>query len=164
MKIISLRTGLGLAGALAALPTMAQAADTAAVAVNASLAPTCAFTSVPPAQVQVTPDVGEKNLGDLSYTCNFTGNANLVLDLPDGTTLRNPDNGGDAVAYGIRWLVPPNGVGTGYQVLAAGNYPFAWPTAGTPNVATGGPLMIQLTQPLTVAGTYTSVITYTIAP
>lgn len=156
--------GSGVAAALAMLASPAFAADEAAVAVNAVVAPVCSFTTTPAAVVTVTPDAGEKNLGDLGYTCNFVGNANLVLELPNGTNLNNPDNGGDTVQYGVRWLVPPNGSGTAYQTFGPGNVPFSWPTAGTANMETSGALMIKLPADLTVAGTYSTVISYTIAP
>jgi hypothetical protein len=152
------------ASAVGAAPALA--ADTASVNISASLPQTCAFTTVPAAVVTIQPVAGEYNIGDLGYTCNFVGQVQLVLELPDGSRLRNTENGGDVVDYGLAWTLPPNSPTPSYQTFAPGNVPFSWPTntVGTPNVENKGALWVNLPSNLTVAGTYSSVITYTISP
>jgi hypothetical protein len=159
-----LTTGIGLAAVmLGASPALASG-DSASVLVESVVSPTCSFSTKPQAVQQVTPTAGEKSLGDLGYTCNFVGSAQLVLHLPGGTVMHNPANGGSDVTYGLRWLVPPNGSGTGYQSFGAGNVSFAWPTAPTANTETKGALMMQLAADLPVAGTYSTTIAYSITP
>src|SRR5580704_15128934 len=109
MRYGNLLGAISLVAMLASSAAFAKAPGSAAINLTAVDAPTCAFTSTPPSAVVLQPTAGVTNLGDLGYTCNFTGNANLTLDLPNGTQLYNPSNGGDTVTYGIRWLVPPNG-------------------------------------------------------
>ena len=164
-----IRCALAAAAATTVLASApAHAADasskTATTAVSAEVQQSCSFTSTPPTTQSVTPTAGEKDLGYLGYTCNFVGNANLTLSLPNGTNFYNPSNGGDTQSYGIRWTIPPNGSGTGYQVLGAGSIPFGWPTASSANAETKGMLSIKLDRDLPVAGTYTTTITYTIPP
>ena len=156
---------LGATGAYAAEPLETVSGNqTATVNVNAALAPTCSFTTKPAAVVAIPPTAGEKNIGDLGYTCNFTGQVALVLDLPNGSRLSNPDNGGDTVTYGLAWTLPPNPTTPSYQTFAPGQLPFGWPTASTPNTENKGTLWVNLPTDLKVAGTYTSVIRYTINP
>jgi|KBSSwiStaDraftv2_1062776.scaffolds.fasta_scaffold849212_2 hypothetical protein len=158
---IALGSAALLAGLLAATPAMA---DSAAVLVQSTVQPVCSFSTKPAAVQSIQPVAGEYNLGDLGYTCNFQGNANLTLVLPNGTNFHNPATGATDVGYGLRWLVPPNSSGTGYASFAAGNYPFQWPTAQVPNTETKGALMVKLATNLTVAGTYSTTIAYTITP
>jgi hypothetical protein len=154
-------TAVALGGALCAAPALAE--TSASLAVQSVVEPTCAFTSSPPTTVTVTPTAGEKFLGDLGYTCNFVGAPHLTLQLPVGTQLVNPSNGGDSAPYGIRWLVSPNGPGTGYQSFAPGTIAFDWVTY-VANSEMKGALQIKLAADLKVAGTYSTTITYTIAP
>jgi len=149
--------------AVAASPPQASAP----VQVSASLAPTCDFTTAPPGTVSIAPTAGVTNLGDLGYTCNFTGNAHLTLNLVNGTQLYNPSNGGDTVLYQLAWGIPPNDPNAAppfQSWTSPQSIGFDWQTAPAPNVEIKGPLRINLPNALTVAGTYTSVISYDIAP
>lgn len=140
---------------------LAAGDDTAKV--STELAQACEFTSAPAAIVNINPTPGETNIGRLGYTCNFVGNAQLVLQLPDGTNLRNGDN---TVLYDVYWGIPPNSpTPGGYQNWPfPANLAFLWNTSGTANDEIGGDFYIRLNTAPTVAGTYTSVITYTISP
>ena len=149
---------------IAAAPIGEGSSKSALVSVNSVLPKTCRFSTVPNAVVPITTTAGEKTIGDLGYTCNFTGQVALVLDLPNGTRLYNPDNGTDTVDYGLAWTLPPNSPTPSYQNFAPGQLPFNWPTAGAPNVENKGTLYMKLPADLKVAGTYTSVIRYTINP
>jgi hypothetical protein len=154
------KLGLGIA-LFGAAPAFAE--TSASLAVQSVVEPACAFTSKPAATVTVTPTAGEKFLGDLGYTCNFVGQPHLTLQLPGGTRLVNPANGGDSVTYGIRWLVAPNGPGTAYQSFAPGDVLFEWVTY-VANSEMKGALQIRLPAALGVAGLYSTTISYTIVP
>jgi hypothetical protein len=158
-------TGFGATAALSDELTEGPGANqTTAVNINTQLPQTCSFTTTPAAVVPITTTAGEKNIGDLGYTCNFTGQVSLVLDLPNGSKLFNPANGSDTVTYGLAWTLPPNPSTPSYQNFGPGAIPFGWPTASTPNIEHKGTLWVKLPADLTVAGTYTSVIRYTINP
>ncbi|MDZ4865737.1 MAG: hypothetical protein SGI91_00305 [Alphaproteobacteria bacterium] len=139
------------------------AAGTGDATVSTTLGQTCAFTSAPPSIVAINPTPGETNIGRLGYTCNFVGSASLVLQLPDGTNLRN---GSNTVLYDVFWGIPPNPLTPGaYQNWPfPANLAFSWNTAGTANNEIGGDFYIRLNTAPTIAGTYTSVISYTLSP
>lgn len=155
---------LAMVAAAGLFATPASATDSVAVIVQTTVPPVCSFTTKPAAVQSIAPVAGEYNLGDLGYTCNFPGNANVTLMLPQGTMLHSSAPGATDHPYGLRWLVPPNGSGTAYQTFTAGAHPFTWPTAPTPNTETKGAVMIKLDTNLPVAGTYMSSIGYTITP
>ena len=142
----------------------AWADDSTAVLVESTVPAVCTFTSRPRAVQSIAPVTGEYSLGNLGYTCNFQGNASLVLHLPNGTNFRNPAAGATDVGYGLKWLLPPNAGGMTYQSFAPGNQSFQSPTAPTPNAETRGALWIKLNANLTVAGTWSTTIAYTITP
>jgi len=155
-----LRLGYITALVLLAGPSMAAGND--GLNVNTVLGPSCEFTSsIGVASVAPTP--GETNIGRLGYTCNFVGVTSLVLQLPDGTNLRN---GSNTVLYDVFWGIPPNPASPGaYQNWPfAANIAFNWITGATPNTEIGGDFYIRLNTAPTVAGTYTSTITYTLSP
>jgi hypothetical protein len=165
MRYATLLGAVSLVAMLVSSAAFADKLGSAAINLTAVDPPTCAFTTTPPSAVTIQPTAGVTNLGDLGYTCNFTGNASLTLDLPNGTQLYNPSNGGDTVTYGMRWLIPPNGPSTVYQSWTTPqSLAFAEPTANSPNTETKGALEVNLPANLTVAGTYTSTISYTISP
>ncbi|MCE9523491.1 MAG: hypothetical protein K8S25_13795 [Alphaproteobacteria bacterium] len=156
-----MRLGYMLALLTLAAPAMASGTDSATV--TSDLAKSCTFTSTPPAVVSIAPTPGETNIGRLGYTCNFVGATHLVLQLPDGTNLRN---GANTVLYDVFWGIPPNPVTPGpYQHwFFPSNIAFDWITANAPNVEIGGDYFIKLNTAPTIAGTYTGVISYTLAP
>jgi hypothetical protein len=156
-----------LAGAVtAAASSAAFAAGSASFTITGTVPATCAFTTTPPSVVTIGVTAGIYSIGDLGYTCNFIGNANLVLNLPNGTVLNNPTNGGDNVVYDVFWGVPPNNPASPVwqNWPSAASIPFAWPTAPAANTETKGPFKVRLNSNLGVAGTYTSTVSYTISP
>lgn len=155
---------LGYASVLAfPLVSWSTLADDTDVLVTSSLDKACTFTSEIDSVVEVDPVPGETNAGRLGYTCNFVGATHLVLQLPDGTNLRN---GSHTVLYDVFWGIPPNSATPGpYQNWPfPANLAFNWVTAGSPNVEIGGDFFIRLNTAPTIAGTYTSTITYTLSP
>lgn len=148
--------------AILAHPAHAEESD-ASLEIETEVEPSCEFTSQPKATVAITPTKGDKFLGDLGFTCNFVGQPNLSLRLPGGSKLINPANGGDAVTYGMRWLAPPNGPGTAYQSFEPGEVDFQGVTY-VANSEMKGALQIRLPANLKVAGTYSTLIGYTITP
>ena len=163
--IFSWKSVAATAMLIGAAPAMASG-DAAQVEVTSTVDPSCSFTTKPPATKTIAPVAGEYVVGDLGYTCNFAGNAKLVLVLPNGTNFNNPANGATDVAYGVRWLVAPNNSSTGWQSFPAGNVSFTWPNDNSmqANVELKGPLEIKLATNLPVAGTYKTIIGYTITP
>lgn len=154
---------LGCVAVLSLFSWQAFAAGDDTAKVSTELEQSCEFTSSPPAIVNINPTPGETNIGRLGYTCNFVGATSLVLQLPDGTNLRN---GSNTVLYDVFWGIPPNSPTPGpYQNWPfPANLAFNWVTAASPNVEIGGDFYIKLNTAPTVAGTYTSVITYTLSP
>jgi len=157
---------LAIAALLAGMTSTASAEDPT-FAVNSSLGSSCGFTTAPDAVVEVPPTVGQTMIGELGYTCNFSTSSgiqpHLVLDLPNGTVL---SNGEQSVVYDVFWGIPPNPPTPGnYQ-----NWPLAavvafnWFAPATANDELKGQFWVRLTTPITIAGTYTSVISYTISP
>jgi len=154
---------LGCAIALLSFTGSALAVENGELTVSTSVGQSCEFTSTIDGIVEIDPVVGVTNIGRLGYTCNFVGSTSLVLGLPDGTNLRN---GSNTVLYDVFWGIPPNPAAPG----AFQNWPFPanlafnWVTAGTANNEIGGDYYIRLNAVPTVAGTYSSVITYTLSP
>ncbi len=163
MKMLPhLLTAALIAGAMGS----AFASGSASFTINGTVPSTCAFTTTPPAVSTIGVTAGIYSVGDLGYTCNFVGSANLVLNLANGTVLTNPSNGGDSVVYDIFWGVPPNNPASPVwqNWPSSASVPFVWPTAASANTETKGPFKVRLNSNLGVAGTYTSTISYTISP
>ena len=162
-------TVLLVSATLAATPALAgdapsEGSKSSSVELTATTPKSCAFTTTPPSTVALaTNTTAEFRVGDLGFTCNFTGQVSFVINLPNGTNLRNDENGGDTVRYGLAWTLPPNSSTPSYQYIA-GNLGFDWPTTQAPNVEQKGTLWIKPERDLRVAGTYRSVIGYTITP
>jgi hypothetical protein len=152
--------------ALDALAPAAWSAESASFTVNGRVPATCSFTTTPASVVAIGTIAGIYEIGQLGYTCNFVGSASLVLNLPHGSVLSSTANGGTSVVYDIAWDVSPNGSGApGWQSFpAAASIPFSRATAGVIDTEARGALKVRLNANLTVAGHYSSIISYTISP
>jgi hypothetical protein len=152
--------------ATGALTRAARSAESTSFTVNGRVPATCSFTTTPASVVAIGTLAGIYEIGQLGYTCNFVGSANLVLTLPKGSVLATTANGGTSVVYDIAWDVSPNGSGSpAWQSFpAAASFPFSRQTAGAIDTEARGALRVRLNANLTVAGHYTSIISYTISP
>ena len=150
---------LGYAAAAFGVAFPAVAANTN---VKTQVGSTCTFTT-PNIVATIAPVLGETNVGNHGFACNFVGTALVTLSVPGGTFLKS---GANKVRYELKWdaesptpnyQYSPNPV-VSFQVQ------FDADTNPTANVALVKPVWVKLDQVPTVAGTYTSVATYTVSP
>ena len=97
------------------------------------------------------------------HSCNFVGQASVNLNVPGGTNLKNGTN---KAHYQIAWDIPPNGLEYHQSTISATSFSesFDADTAAIANGTVSGNVWVNLTQTPLVAGTYTSIATFTISP
>lgn len=148
----------------------ATAAGNQDVDVSASVSASCTLTTLlSPTEVLSPPFVGEHNLGDLGYTCNF-GNElqypTLKLVALGGTELVNGTDG-HSVQYRVKWELFSFPPAAGFKTSPA---PTTLTVQGPgdqgalPNVEQNGAVIIDVLGDLTHAGTYSDVLTFSISP
>lgn len=145
-------------------PQGALAIPSSTTLVTADVSKSCEFsTELDPIEtIGNTP--GTYTIGDLGYTCNFQGSgATVTISSTGGTELVNPADTGGGVQYRVRWGLSPfvslTAAGPGVAEIEAGVIP-----PGPPRTEVKGAVSIQYSSPLTVAGTYTDTIVFTISP
>jgi hypothetical protein len=157
-------TSIGCAALLVGLAPIAGAANE--VSLSSTNDKACEFTG------SLVGDVGTLanvvyDVGQLGFSCNYTGTVNIGMTTDDGTILEvegEPDSG---VLYQIRWLVPPTGNPNLLWNSALGVATFGpWVrnTGASPNAIVSALVQVRLLDPLTVAGNYTDTVTFTVAP
>jgi len=153
---------LGSALLVLALALPAQAGGSDSLTVNTTLGQSCQFTT-PGFTAPIPPVIGEYQVGELRFSCNFVGSASVTLSVPGGTNLKN---GTIKAHYQIAWDIPPNGLEYHQSTLSATSFSesFDADTNPTANGEVAGDIWVKLTQTPTVAGTYTSVATFTLSP
>jgi hypothetical protein len=150
----------------AAIYAIAGAATSASLTLTGTISPKCEFTTVPgPANFAMTN--GVIDIGDLGYTCNLPdgSNASFILQITNGG-LKNGETG-TVVPYDVQWNIPDNDGSQAWQDAATflSGVSFSWPTSSA-GVERIGLFRIRITAPLSglPAGSYGSVVTYTISP
>lgn len=153
---------LGCAAVLSLLTGPSLAAGTHDATVSTTLGQSCTFTTSS-IIATIPPVVGETNVGNIGFSCNFVSQAIVTLNVQNGTFLRS---GANKVRYEIKWEAEspepyyqfsPNPV-LSFQVQ------FAADTSATANVPRVKPVWVKLDQAPTIAGTYSSIAVYTISP
>jgi hypothetical protein len=107
------------------------------------------------------------DVGQLGFSCNYTGTVKIGMTTTDGTILEVPGEPDSGVLYQIRWLVPPTGNinllwNSALGVATFG--PWIRNTGASPNQVVSALVQVRLLDPLTVAGNYTDTVTFTVAP
>jgi len=132
--------------------------------ITADVSPGCSFTTqLDPIEI-IGNTPGTYIIGDLGYTCNFQGpEAILTISSSGGTVLVNPADTGSGVQYKVKWGLSPfvtlTAAGPGLAETEFGVNP-----PGPPLTEVKGAVSIQYSSPLTVAGTYSDTIVFTISP
>jgi hypothetical protein len=153
---------IAIACTIAFAPTITVASETTTAKLTAAVAPGCTFTTAentvgPVSQIGNTP--GTYNIGNLGYTCNFTGpTGKLSIASEGGTFLVNENDPSHPVLYTVKWGDLPSVSLTGF--VASTEFAAANPA----NKLVAAPVKITFTNPLTVAGFYRDTITFTLEP
>ena len=131
------------------------------VYLSTTLDKSCKITG--PLVGSIPPTVGIHTVGKLGFKCNYTGTAKVFMSTDHGTVLINPADPNNGVQYLIRWLVTP-----GMPWMSSSNaedFDPWFPTTGSPaNAVREEDIQVRLIDPLTYAGTYTDIVTFTISP
>lgn len=156
----SLRLACGALMLLAQSSAIAATSDS--VSVTTSVANACTFVT-PNIVASIPPVLGDTVVGNVGFSCNYVGFANLNLTVPGGTFLTNGPN---KVRYQIKWALEDPVANFQYSPNPVPSITFGLSaqTALIPNNSVLGAVTIRLDQVPTIAGTYTSVATFTFAP
>lgn len=144
----------------------ASAASSATLTLSGTISPKCEFTTATPGlNFDLAP--GIIDIGNLGYTCNLPEGsfANFTLTITNGG-LKNASSG-QVVPYEVQWNVDPNNGTQAWQDAATflNGVGFQWITSAAGVERTGlFRIRINALPPGLQAGTYTSVVTYTISP
>lgn len=160
--------------AAAALASPAFASGTASTSVTADLARNCTLDNVTSA-IQLGA-VNEAKGGTFQYTCNFIGNPTVTIQSANGA-VTTVENGGSSADYGV-YVNDRTPADAGYPTpsdwakasqLTGGGITFG-PSNGflmtgtTPGAQNSPYYYVGLTTPITVAGHYSDVLTFTLNP
>jgi len=158
---------LGYLAAFAAAICSAAASD---VAVTSSVERACQINGSTSTAIDLTGDaVNTPHAGLFEYQCNFAGGPVIINIKSDNGGLKN---GTSLANYGVflndqtpAALGVPNPSGWAQASALTAGFPFFNITVPTTaNVAKQPPFYVGLTQPVTVAGTYTDTLHITISP
>lgn len=150
----------------AAFCGVALAASSATLTLTGTISPKCEFTIATPGKTFAM-TTGIVDIGELGYTCNLPEGsfANFTLTITNGG-LKN-EVSGQVVPYDVQWNVPANDGNQPWQDAAnfLNGVNFQW-VVSAPNVERKGLFRIRIPSlPSGLqAGTYSSVVTYTISP
>jgi hypothetical protein len=156
----SLRLSCGVLMLLAL--SSANAATPDSITVKTEVENACTFVT-PNIVATIPPVLGDTVVGNVGFSCNYVGFANLNLTVPGGTFLTSGPN---KVRYQIKWDLEDPVANFQYSPNPVPSITFGLSaqTAMIPNNSVSGPVTIRLDQVPTIAGTYTSVATFTFAP
>jgi hypothetical protein len=154
---------LSCAGIMLAMAGPASADGVQSVSVSSTVGGFCELTTLLSPIEFINPTVGLHSLGNLGFTCNFDSTfATLKISTTAGTFLVNGADG-DKVRYRIKWDVPP--VHTWVSDFAH-DVEASFP--GTPGTPAGteqvGPVLVDLLETPTHAGTYSDTVTFSVLP
>lgn len=156
--------------AAAALASPAYASNSAQTEVNASLAQSCAISNVSPSLTLGGLDVPVQ--GAFTYSCNFTGQPSITIQSANGGVATVDNNNTYKVNYGVwvndaapssapsAWAQASNLTGPGQTFGPSSGFL----TTTAPNAPQNPYYYVGRTSPITVAGTYTDTLTFTINP
>ncbi len=156
------RPGYALAVLVAATSVSQTASATTndGATISASLDQACAFTGSGTINVSIPgTTTGIYPIGNLGFSCNYAGTANVSMLAAGGTFLVN---GAIKRRYAVRWRVPPDEPWLTSTVTAT--YTWAIETSSTPNAIRNELLEVDLLEPIIVAGNYTDTLVFSIAP
>lgn len=156
------RSGNALAVLVAAasVTLTASANSNDGAIISANLDKACAFTGSGTINVTIPgTTTGIYPIGNLGFSCNFAGTANVSMLATGGTFLVN---GAIKRRYAVRWRVPPEQPWLTSPVTVT----YTWPieTSSTPNAVRNELLEVDLIEPLIVAGNYNDTLVFNIAP
>lgn len=139
------------------------------VGVSANVSASCHLTTLLDSVETINaPFLGQHNLGNLGYVCNFGHELqypSLKIKALGGTALVNTTDG-DSVQYRVKWDVIQSGPAQFYTSAppTTGTFVFAGDQSAVPNVPQSGAVTIDLLGDLTHAGTYTDILTFSVSP
>jgi hypothetical protein len=144
------------------LATMVSSLMADDVLLTAELDKACTFTgsltgSVPPVPFVI------HTVGNLGFSCNYAGTVMIGMETADGTVLKVPGEPLSGALYQIKWLVPPNMPWNSSGTHAVFG-PWLGDTLPTPNEVRSEPVKVQILEPMTIGGTYTDTVTFTVTP
>jgi hypothetical protein len=141
-----------------------NAADTQ-TELTAFLPPSCQFAGNLSASIPATP-FAIQTVGNLDLVCNYVGTVNIRMLTDDGTVLKVPGEPGAEAGYRIRWLNPvPSGTAPWNSAGSAATFgPWVGLTSPTHNATQSSAVQVQILDPMTIGGTYTDTVTFTVSP
>lgn len=169
--------------ATAALATIATAAPAAAnqsgssstdVVVDASLAPSCSFGLMSASGLNVLTLSNENRSASMTvpYSCNFVGNPTVTIASQSGGLMPNQtasaNGAANVLSYRIRFgdaATPTSGMaGLGASTFVGGLSSNEWVATTVANNTNFPILALYLDDTLQIAGSYSDVLTFTVAP
>lgn len=147
---------------LSAIPAMA--ADSETVVVSASVSATCSLTDPNNVNFGTDPLVGDTEISNFSFTCNFAGDGGegaLQVSFQSANGgLANVNDGTDR-SYTVKYGANPAVTAASIAAPADIDYP---ETSAVANVANARSFVVELAEALPVAGAYSDTLTVSIVP